>query len=122
MVPMNDGNYIRIVMVPSIRMLNSTITSGGTTKNYYNFYLPKMNLGSSPRLSQSVTLEGKGLNALTKGDVSNIKVTVDFPRGSLGFDNSFFNFEHLQEEVNVPSESILEFYTSEVTVSLGLQG
>ena len=122
MVPMNDGNYIRIVMVPSIRMLNSTITSSGTTKNYYNFYLPKMNLGSSPRLSQSVTLEGKGLNALTKGDVSNIKVTVDFPRGSLGFDNSFFNFEHLQEEVSVPSDSILEFYTSEVTVSLGLQG
>ena len=103
-------------------MLNSTITSGGTTKNYYNFYLPKLNLGSAPRLSQSVTLEGIALNALTKGDVSKIKVTVDFPKSSLGFDSSFFNFEHLQEEVVVPSESILEFYTSEVTVSLGVQG
>jgi hypothetical protein len=121
-VPMNDGNYIRIVMAPSIRMLNSTITSGGETKNYYNFYLPKLNLGSSPRLSQSVTLEGIVLNALTRGSVNTIKVTVDFPKYTLGFDSSFFNFEHLEETVNVPSGSILEFYTSEVTAYLGLQG
>jgi len=119
-VPMNDGNYIRIVMAPSIRMLNSTITSGGTTKNYYNFYLPILKLGSAPRLSQSITLEGTTLNAMTKGDVTAVKVTVDFPRGSLGFDNSFFNFEHLEEDVNVPTGSILEFYTSEVKLSLGL--
>jgi hypothetical protein len=121
-VPMNDGNYIRIVMAPSLRMLNSTITSGGTTKNYYNFYLPILNLGSAPRLSQSVTLEGTTVNAMTRGGVTAVKVTVDFPRGSLGFDNSFFNFEHLEEDVSVPSGSILEFYTSEVKLSLGLQG
>lgn len=119
-VPMKDGNYIRIVMAPSIRMLNSTITSGGTTANYYNFYLPLLGLGSTPRLSQSVTLEGITLKALTMGGVTSVKVTVDFPTRSLGFDNSFFNFAHLEEDVSVPSGSILQFYTSEVELSLGL--
>ncbi len=57
-VPMIDGNYIRIVVAPSIRMLNSTITSGNTTTNYFNFYLPLLQPGNSPRLSQSMTLQG----------------------------------------------------------------
>jgi hypothetical protein len=118
---MKDGNYIRIVVAPSIRMLNSTITSGGTTQNYYNFYLPILNLGSAPRLSQTVTLESIASNALTEGGVTAVKVTVDFPSAGLGFDNSFFNFAHLEEDVSVPSGSILQFYTGNVKLSLGAQ-
>ena len=117
---MKDGNYIRIVMAPSIRMLNSTITSSGTTQNYYNFYLPILELGSAPRVSQSITLEGITLNAKTEGVDTAVKVTVDFPTSGLGFDNSFFNFAHLEEDISVPSGSILQFYTSEVRLSLGL--
>lgn len=121
-VPMNDGNYIRIVVAPSIRMLNSTITTGGTTKNYYNFYLPILAPGNNPRISPTVTLQGTSVNVLTQGNVNKIKIHVDFPKTSLGFDSSFFNFENLDEEVDVPSQSILQFYTSEVIVSLGTQG
>jgi len=121
-VPMNDGNYIRIVMAPSIRMMNSTITTGGITRNYYNFYFPVLNSKSLLRLSQSVTLEGKIVNVMSRGDVNKIKIRVDFPKSALGFDNSFFNFKNLEEEVNAPSGSIMEFYNSEVSLSLGLQG
>jgi hypothetical protein len=121
-VPMNDGNYIRIVVAPSIRMLNSTITTGGTTKNYYNFYFPILASGNNPRISPTVTLQGTSVNVLTQGNVNKIKIHVDFPKTSLGFDSSFFNFENLDEEVDVPSQSILQFYTSEVIVSLGTQG
>lgn len=121
-VPMNDGNYIRTVVAPSIRLLNSTISTGGTTRNYYNFYLPILNQGSHPRLSQSVTLQGTTVNVQTTGDVSKVKVRVDFPKSGLGFDEQFFDFDSLEEEVDVPNGSILEFYTSEVIVSLGLQG
>jgi hypothetical protein len=121
-VPMNDGNYIRIVAAPSIRMLNSTIVTSGTTVNYYNFYLPILNQGNHPRLSQSVTLQGTTVNLKTEGDVNKVKIKVDFPKGALGFDQSFFNFDGLEKEVNVPPGSILEFYTSGVIVSLGLQG
>jgi hypothetical protein len=121
-VPMIDGNYIRIVAAPSIRMLNSTISTGGTTVNYYNFYLPILDQGSHPRLSQSVTLQGTTINVRTTGDVNQIKLRVDFPMSGLGFDQQFFDFKNLEEVVNVPSGSVLEFYTSEVIVSLGLQG
>jgi len=122
-VPMKDGNYIRIVAAPSIRMLNSTITSGGTTRNYYNFYFPVLSSGNNPRISPTVTLQGTLVNVLTKGSVNKIKIQIDnWPKSSLGFDNSFFNFENLEETVNVPSGSILQFYTGEVIVSLGMQG
>ena len=121
-VPMNDGNYIRIVVAPSMRMLNSTITTGGTTKNYYNFYFPILASGNNPRLSPTVTLQGTSVNVLTQGNVNKIKIHVGFPKASLGFDSSFFNFAHLDEEVDVLSQSILQLYTSEVIVSLGAQG
>ncbi len=121
-VPMNDGNYIRIVVAPSIRMLNSTITMGNTTRNYYNFYLPLLQSGNHSRLSQSITLQGTTVNAITNGNVNRIKIRVDFPKSSQGFDDQFFRFESQVEEILVPASSILNFYTSRVKVSLGLQG
>lgn len=120
--PMADGDYIRIVVAPSIRLLNSTITTGGTTRNYYNFYFPILNSGSSFRRTESVTLEGTAVNLLTRGDINNVKIVVEFPKSGSGFDSTFFNFETPLEELNVPEESVLDFYTSEVKVSLGLEG
>jgi hypothetical protein len=119
--PMNDGAFIRVVVAPSIRMLNSTITTGNVTKNYYRFYLPVLNQGGSPRLSQSVTLIGNTVAVKTQGNVNKIKIHLSFPKDTLGLDNDFFGFDHIDEEVNnIPSGSVIEFYTGEVTVSLGL--
>jgi hypothetical protein len=120
-IPMNDGSYIRVVVAPSVRMLNSTITTSNYTKNYYKFYLPILSSGVSPRYSQSVTLVGSKVSVETEGTVNKIKVRVDFPKSGLGFDNDFFKFNKIEEEINVPSGSIMEFYTGEVIVSLGLQ-
>lgn len=119
-IPMNDGNYIRVVLAPSIRMLNSTISASNTTKNYYKFYLPILSAGANPRLSQSVTLAGSKVSAETAGTVNKIKIHVAFPKTSSGFDNDFFKFDKVDEEVDVPDGSIMEFYTGEVIVSLGL--
>jgi hypothetical protein len=120
-VPMNDGNYIRIIVAPSIRMLNSTITTSGTTRYYYNFYLPLLSSGNHSRLSQTITLQGKSVSAMTNEAVNRIKILVDFPKESQGFDNQFFRFKNQEEEILVPAGSTLDFYTSEVIVSLGLQ-
>jgi len=121
-LPMNDGNFIRVVVAPSIRMLNSTISTGGEEKNYFKFYLPILSSGTHPRYSQSVTLAGNKVSVKTEGSVNKVKIHVSFPKGSssLGFDEDFFNFERVDEEVNVPPGSIIEFYTGEVIVSLGL--
>jgi hypothetical protein len=121
-LPMLDGSYIRVVVAPSLRMLNSTITTDNATRNYYKFYLPILDPGDNPRRSQSVTLMGNAVNVQTVGNVNKVKIHVDFPKNQsgLGFDNSFFKFDHIDEEVNIPVGSIMEFYTAEVIVSLGL--
>jgi hypothetical protein len=119
-LPMNDGNFIRVVVAPSIRMLNSTISTGGEAKNYFRFYLPILSLGSNPRHSQSVTLAGHTVSAETEGGVNNVTIHVSFLKDSLGFDEDFFNFKSEWVNVPLPTGSIIEFYTGEVIVSLGL--
>jgi uncharacterized protein with PIN domain len=116
-VPMNDGNYIRVVVAPSIRMLNSTVASTG----YYNFYLPILQpSGNDLHLSQSVTLVATVFNVQAVQSINAIRITVDFPCSALGFDSTFFNFNSSLANVQVPAGSSLEFYTGNVTVSLGV--
>jgi len=118
-LPMNDGSFIRVVVAPSIRMLNSTISTG-EAKNYTRFFLPVLSSGSHPRYSQSVTLAGNKVSAETEDSVNKVKIHVSFLKDGLGFDEDFFNFESVDEEVDVPDGSIIVFYTGEVIVSLGL--
>jgi hypothetical protein len=119
-VPMRDGSFIRVVVVPIIRMLNSTISMGvNENNNYFKFYLPRLINGTSPYNSQSVTLTGKNVLVKTESNVTAVKIRVSFPRIGEGFGSDFFNFDSQEKIVIVPNGSI-EFYTSEVSVSLGL--
>jgi hypothetical protein len=119
-LPMNDGDFIRVIAAPSVRMLNSTISTGGVTKHYFKFYLPLLSAGTNPRYSQSITLAGKTISVQTADTVNKFKIRVSTPKASLGFDQSFFRFENVEEEVDVPDGSIVQFYTGEVILSLGL--
>jgi hypothetical protein len=119
-LPMCDGSFIRVVVAPIIRMLNSTISMSGATTNYFKFYLPILRNGISPYHSQSVTLTGKSVLVKTEGSVNAVKIRVSFPRIGEGFGSDFFNFDSQEKVVYVPEDSIIEFYTSEVSVSLGL--
>jgi hypothetical protein len=119
-LPMRDGSFIRVVVAPIIRMLNSTISMGVTKNNYFKFYLPILSNGTSPYHSQSVTLSGKNVLVKTEGSVNAVKIRISFPKIGSGFDKDFFNFDSEEKVVDVPDGSIIEFYTSEVSVSLGL--
>jgi hypothetical protein len=119
-VPMNDGSFIRVVAAPAIRMLNSTITTPTEIKNYFKFYLPILSSGTNPRYSQSITLVGKTVLVNTQSGINRIRIVVVAPKTTLGFDLSFFHFEHTQEEIDVPDGSVIQFYTGNVEVSLGL--
>jgi hypothetical protein len=119
-MPMNDGSYIRVVVAPSIRMLNSTIKIGSETRNYYKLYLPYLAQGTHPRLSQSITIIGESVTRLTESNVNTIRINVTFPNENSGFNREFFNFKNLGEEFIVPPDSIVEVYVGEVKVSLGL--
>jgi hypothetical protein len=119
-LPMRDGSFIRVVVAPTIRMLNSTISMSGTQNNYFKFYLPILSNGTSPYHSQSVTLTGKNVLVKTEGSVNAVRICISFPRIGEGFGSDFFNFDSEEKVVAVPDGSIIEFYTSEVSVSLGL--
>jgi hypothetical protein len=119
-LPMADGNYIRVVVAPIIRVLSSTISAGGEVKNYFKFYLPVLSAGTHPRLSQSVTLTGRNVSVKTMDGVNSVNISVSFPKSSLGFGEDFFKFDEVEEVLNFTSGSVIEFYTGEVVVSLGL--
>ncbi|MGB9959055.1 MAG: hypothetical protein ACPLKQ_00840 [Candidatus Bathyarchaeales archaeon] len=118
-LPMYDGDYIRVVVVPCIRMLNAKI--GGT--HYYKFYLPLLeSQGNHPRRSQSVTLAGKSVSVNTKSG-NAVKITVSFPNATQGFNADFFNFDGMEEAPpQFPPGSVIEFYAGKVEVSLGVHG
>ena len=118
-LPMIEGNYTRIVAVPSIRMLNSTIEGQGSTTNYYKFYLPTLVPGNHLYRSQSITMMGNDIAKVVMNDVNQVRINVTFPNADLGFDEDFFNFDHISETVTLISGSVVEFYIGKVIVTLG---
>ena len=112
-LPMTDGSFVRVVVIPTIRMLNLSI---GNT-NYIRLYLPLLLEGENPKHSQSITLTGKSFSKMGE-TVTGIKIEVSFPLA--GFDNFFFNFPQTEESISPVGETVLELYTSEVDVALGV--
>ena len=127
-LPMKDGSFARVISVPAVRALNSTLNTAAGNYSYYKFYLPTLIGGSSPYLSQSVTLTGSSLNrVMPSGTVTQIRINATAlaaPSTPPGFDSGFFNFDHASETINItqgpPGSSLIEFYSGTVSVSIGL--
>jgi hypothetical protein len=119
-LPMDEGNYTRIVVVPSIRMLNSTIAGpqGPTSANYTKFYLPTLEPGNHLYRSQSITMTGNDIIKIVKSGVDQVRITVTFLDAGIGFDSDFFNFDHLSETITLDN-SVVDFYVGKVIVTLG---
>jgi len=115
---MADGDFIRTVVTPTIRMINSTIL-GTTQTDYYKFFVPSLIDGGQPRYSQSITLVGNNVTRYTTSGVSQVRITVTFPNASSGFDTGFFRFPKTSITVNLPKTSLVEFYVGQVKVILG---
>jgi hypothetical protein len=121
---MADGGYLQSVLAPTMRVLNSTIV-GAQNSNYFKFYLPNLINGTSPYLTQSLTLTGEGISKITRSGVDQVTLTVGYPKADEGFDASFFNFESssiLLDGASTPklgANSIVEFYVGKVQVSIG---
>jgi len=119
-LPMADGSYTRVVVAPSIRMLSSTVS--GTS--YVKFFLPTLNEGSNPHLSQSITLTGNDVNKVKVENVTQVRIIVAFPSQEFTYD--FFRFEPQVVTLNstsspiMPPNSVVELYVGTVLVSLGL--
>jgi len=112
-LPMADGSFVRVVVVPTIRMLNLSI---GNT-NYIRLYLPVLLEGEAPRLSQSVTMTGETVFKMGE-TVTGIKIKANFP--VTGFDNFFFNFPQTVELISLTGDTVLELYVGGVDVAFGV--
>ena len=125
-LPMSDGSLIRVVIAPSIRMIESMISfPDNQSTHYYKLYLPILVSGNSSGSSQSIRLVGSTISLKTlktNSTIQKLKVQIFFPKSDSGFDQSFFNFDNVENEViiDVPDGSIIEFYTMNVAVSLGV--
>jgi hypothetical protein len=118
-LPMSEGNYTRIVAVPSIRMLNSTIDDpSGTPTSYTKFYLPILEQGNHRYMSQSITMTGSDIIKVVESGVSQVRITATFPNVGLGFDSDFFKFDHLSETITL-DDSVVELYVGKIIVTLG---
>jgi hypothetical protein len=116
----SGDNLARIVVVPTIRMLNSPIGN----QSYVKFFLPLLQKGTIGASGQSVTLIGQPGQKYVYDDVDYVKLTATYPAETRGYDSAFFNFE--QSSVTIPlgdffpDGCVVDFYLGEVTVSLGL--
>jgi hypothetical protein len=120
-LPMIEGNYTRIVVVPSIRMLSSTISGSQspTSTNYTKFYLPTLEPGTHLYRSQSITMTGNDITKIVRSGVNQVRINVTFPNVGSGFDSNFFNFDHISETKTLSPGSVVEFYVGRVIVTLG---
>ena len=121
-VPMTNGSYARIVAVPTVRVLNSTLITASGGVSYYTFYLPCLVSGLSPYLSQSVTLTGSSLTNLPPSDtITQVRITATAVSNSpTGFNDAFFNFDSTSETIVIPHGALVEFYIGTVEVSIGM--
>jgi hypothetical protein len=115
----NQTSYTRIALVPTIRMLNSTVV-GSQPTSYFKFYLPYLvEGGSTYSSSPSVTITGQNVTKITETQVNKLIITVS-PNKSSGFDSSFFNFPDSSVTLNInSSNSVVEFYFGEIQVKEG---
>lgn len=125
-LPMNDGSYIRVVAVPSVRVLNSSIAVGNTTVNYVKFYLPLLQpSGASTYGSDSVTLIGHNVTKYSFTGINQVKIFVE--AGSSGFPLSFFNFDSQTNTLNsgnttcakITTNTVVEIYFGTVFYTIG---
>lgn len=110
---MPSGNYLRIAIVPIMRVLDSAST------NCYKLYLPTLSNGTSHSYTQSLTLTGDGIQKTVKSGVDQIRITATFPKAAEGFDASFFNFHSVTETLTTSSNSLVELYVGDVQVRIG---
>ncbi|MCW3999273.1 MAG: hypothetical protein NWE93_03445 [Candidatus Bathyarchaeota archaeon] len=120
---MNDGSYLRVALVPTMRVLSAT---GANGQNYLKFYLPNLAEASRSHGSQALTLTGDGISKMTRSGVDCVVLTVTYPQAaSLGFNREFFNFDSssiILDSSSTPavtSNSVVEIYVGNVQMTIG---
>jgi hypothetical protein len=115
-----DGRYTRVVLAPTVRMLNSSLVGDGAHSNL-RFYLPILTNGVTSGFgADSIRLTGENITKKTVDHVDNIVISFEptLKMKDAGFGYSFFRFQ--SASINLPvTNSVVEFYFGEVSVAKG---
>lgn len=112
-MPMTSGSYLRVVVVPTMRVLDSSST------NCYKLYLPTLSNGTQNHYTQSLMMTSDGIQKAVQSGVDQIRITATFPKADQGFDASFFNFHSVTETLATSANSLVELYVGDVQVKIG---
>jgi hypothetical protein len=117
----DEGDYIRIGVVPVIRATSYSITTptgvGTTTTKYCKLLLAKLQTGpGTPSAPQYITLLGTDITARVLKGVETLTVTISYPKSALGYDNQFFRFPQETQTLNFEGGAEVEIYVSTVEV------
>ena len=114
----NENDYIRIGIVPLIRGIPFSITSGVSKTNYLKLFIVRINKGTETGgQPKTIALTGVSVNAQVFSDVEYIKVNLSFPKGPEGYSNEFFRFPETSQIINYGSEGVnLELYVGALDV------
>jgi hypothetical protein len=109
-IPMADGNYLRLVLAPTVTVLNFEVAG----EQRYRVLIVKLSGTGTQAGRNGVTVAGVSYEIVgTADNVIALKVTVGFPQ--TGYDNTFFNFKQTSTVIDVPAGSTVEVVTCEVT-------
>lgn len=112
-IPMSSGSYIRVVVTPTMRSLDSVST------RCYKLYLPTLINGTNEFNTQTLLMTGNGISKVVKSGVDQIRITATFPKAADGYNAAFFNFHSISEIKTVPANSLVELYVGDVQVKIG---
>jgi len=112
----DEGDYIRIGVVPVIRATSYNITTttilGTPPTKYCKLLLANLTTGpSTPSAPQYVTLLGTGITAKVLKGVETLTVTISYPKSALGYNDQFFRFP-------LPETQTLNFGTDGAEVEI----
>ena len=113
----STGNYIRVILNPCIRLVESNFGQ----EKHYKLYLPILYSEESPKQHQTATFRSTQLTVYRAGHnigVTEIRIVVT----PLIYDAEFFGFSpsEMNRTINIDDGSVVEAYISRVRVSIGL--
>lgn len=91
----------------------------GTQTHYLRLYLPDLQPGYSADVPKSVVLTGLDIETEIHQAVRTIDVTVSFPLTDQNYDNNFFGFSRVTDNIILTQDTNVELYRGEVRLDYG---
>jgi len=113
------AQFLRVVMVPVLRVQTYNVTSSGSVTRYCRIFIPDLQPGYSSTLAKSVVLTGLDVKTEIYEAVTRVDISVTFPQLEKNYDNNFFRFGEVLQNIQLTGSSNVEVYSGQVRLDYG---